>query len=50
MHSTSNIKHFCLNDSAVEGGGAMILENMGNHSSDKAVLYPRRHEFSATLL
>jgi hypothetical protein len=50
VHSTLSIQHFFLNDSAVEGEGAKILESMGNHSSDKTVLHPRRPEFSATLL
>jgi len=39
-----------LNHLAVEVEGATILENMGNHSSDKTVLYPGRPEFSSTLL
>jgi len=42
VHSTSSIKHFYLNQLAVEGEGIMILENMGNRSSDETDLYPRR--------
>jgi hypothetical protein len=50
VHSASSTKHFCLNQLAVEGEGAMILENMGYRTSDKTVLHPRRPEFSATML